>query len=336
MAREAGVWPPGHPCASSPAILHRLLQGDTQLMTKRERLYPLLAVLLLVLARSGAAETPETILIRATLGNELSGHRRGDAELALSGYHPEAVIYDARGNADPRAWVLLAEDRAAVAQTVQQDLLARRYETERTLPFMAVRGAEAVVTSLDSGAVIDRTGGLQRTGTVRRCWFLRKEQTDWLITAQVDNLGDSLLAVPASGTPDPEVAAALAQEEQAWEAGKPGAVAEHYDEWLTGFDGTQTARPETWRVLFAGLGEWRLWLERRLANTSYTLDRQVIFATAGPARRQALALTREKVTTGHRLGDQADSVERTVLWLLVRRGSDWKVYTFCYNLRLPD
>lgn len=305
-------------------------------MTRPERLYPLLVAFLLAGIRPGVAETPETILIRVTLGNELSGHRRADAELALSAYHPDLVAYTGNGNADPRAWTLLSEDRTAFAQALKQDLAAHRYETERTLPLIGVRGIQAIVTSLDSGVVVNRAGGQQRRGDVRRCWLLRKVENDWLITARVDDLGDSLLPTPLSPAPDAEIVEVLSREKQAWEAGKPGAVADLYDETVSGFDGVQTARPETWKFIIAGAEEWRRWLEKRLASTTYTLDRQVIHTLVSPNRRHALAVTRERVTTRHRLGDKVHSAERNVLWLMTRQGGDWRIDGFCYSLRLPE
>lgn len=305
-------------------------------MTRTARICPLLVALLLTWGAPGSAETPETILIRVTLGNELSGHRRADAELTLSAYHPDLVVYTGNGNADPRAWTLQAEERTAFAQALKQDLAAHRYETERTLPLIGVRGTQAIVTSLDSGVVVDRANGLPRRGDVRRCWLLRKVENDWLITALVDDLGDSLLPTPSSPVPDPEVVELLSREEQGWEAGNAGAVADLYAETLTGFDGLQTARPETWKFVISGAEEWRRWLGKRLANATYTLDRQVIHTLVGPGRRQALAVTRERVATRHRLGDKVHAGERNVLWLLTRQGRGWRIFGFCYNLRLPQ
>jgi hypothetical protein len=300
------------------------------------RLLPLLAAILLAGPGSGRAETPETILIRATLANELAGHRRAEPDLALAAYDADAVRLDGHGNADPRAWTYVADERDALAARLRQDLESYRYDVERTLPLIAVRGAQAMVISIDSGLVTDRRGVPQSTGSIRRWWLLRKVEKDWRIALQVDGLGDSLLALPAgAGTVDAEVAAALAAEKRAWETADAGALAGVYDESLLGMDGVHTARPETWRLLFAGLDEWRLYLQRRLANVSYTLDRQVLYAQTSPGRRQAVALTSERLTTRLRAGDQVESLERQTLWLLVRRGGDWKVHTFCYAFRLP-
>ncbi len=305
-------------------------------MMRTMRLLPLLAATLLLGPGSGRAETPETILIRATLANELAGHHRAEPELALAAYDADAVRLDGHGNADPRAWTFVADERDGLAARLRQDLDTYRYDVERTLPLIAVRGAQATVISIDSGLVSDRRGVAQSTASVRRWWLLRKVEKDWRITLQVDDLGDSLLPAPAgAGVVDAEVAAALTADQRAWEAADAGALAGLYDESLLGMDGVHTARPETWRLLFAGLDEWRLFLQRRLASTSYTIGRQILYAQTSPGRRQAVALTTERLTTRLRAGDQAETLERQVLWLLVRRGGDWKVYTFCYGFRLP-
>ena len=44
-------------------------------------------------APSRAGETPETLLIRQALANDISGYRRADTELALKAYHPHFVAY---------------------------------------------------------------------------------------------------------------------------------------------------------------------------------------------------------------------------------------------------
>ena len=62
-----------------------------------------------------AGETPETILIRQMLSNDISGYRRGNAELALGGYGEHFVSYLGHQNGDPRAWTIRHESRDALA-----------------------------------------------------------------------------------------------------------------------------------------------------------------------------------------------------------------------------
>lgn len=293
------------------------------------------AVLLLFVAAAWP-ETPETILIRRTLANDLSGYRRADADLVLSGYHEDFFALQGNGNADPRGWSMIYENRDAFARDLGQKLANNRYETERTLPFIYVRGKQAMITSLDSGQVVDRKGGDARDIRVRRFWTLRKEEEEWLITGLVDNLGDSAIAVQPKSSQEAEIVDLLQREEKGWETGSPGAIAGLFDEQFIGYSGYGAIKPETWKIVFSNAEELEQWLDKRLQFTKYQLDREVIFTRVGADRRQALALTREQVRTTHEKGDITHSMERYVLWTLSRRSGDWKITNMCYELGLAD
>jgi len=295
-----------------------------------------IAALLLLAADGSVGETPETILIRSTLGNDLSGYRRADADLVLSAYHQDFVAYRGNDNADPRAWSVLYEDLATFNRALKENLATYRYEIERTLPFIYVRGAKAMVTSLDSGRVVDRQTATARTFRVRRFWTLNKVEDDWQINAMVDDLGDSVLAVQPAKLGDTEIVQLLQRERESWEEGDAGAVASLFDEDFIGYDGYGNIRPESWKIIFADLEELELWLEKRMKSTRYELDREVIFAAFGTSRREAVALTREKVRTTYAKGDVTHSTERYVLWTMSRRSGDWKITNMCYDLGLPD
>ena len=281
-------------------------------------------------------ETPETILIRRTLANDLSGYRRADADLVLSGYHEDFFTLQGNGNADPRGWSVLYENLDAFVADLGQKLAGNRYETERTLPFIYVRGKQAMITSLDSGQVVDRKGGDSIDIRVRRFWTLRKVEEEWLITSLVDNLGDSAVAVQPGGAKESEIVDLLQREEQAWENGSAGSITGLFDEQFIGYSGYGTIKPETWKIVFSNVEELEKWLDKRFQFTAYQLDREVIFTTVGADRRQALALTREQVRTTHEKGDVAHSMERYVLWTLSRRSGDWKITNMCYELGLAD
>jgi hypothetical protein len=297
---------------------------------------PIITALLLFAAAAHAGETPETILIRRTLGNDLSGHRRADTELVLSAYHQDFVAYQGNANADPRAWSILHEDLAAFTQALEKDLAAYRFETERTLPFIHVRSTKAMITSIDSGQVVDRRTRTAQTIKVRRFWTLAKAEDGWLITAMVEDLGDSALAVKPEESRIDEIVGILQREEQAWESGSVDAVAGLYAEEFIGYDGYGTIRPETWKIVFSDAEELERWLGKRLDRSTYQLDREVVFTRMGTSRREAVALTREKVSTAHEKGDVIHSTERYVLWTLSRRSGDWKITNLCYDLGLPD
>ena len=280
-----------------------------------------------------AAETPETLLIRQALSNDRFGHRRGDLDLALSSFAERCVVYEGNGSADPRAWSVVHEDRAAFAQDLGATLEARRYDIERAVPFILVREDKAIATTLDSGRVVDRQTGTSRPYKTRRLWTFLKVEEEWLATAFVQNLGDSLLAAD-SGSSAPEIEALLRREEEAWEEGSVGAIVGLMDEEFIGCDGKDTHAPASWTFLFSDAPELEKWLKKRLPNTTYQIDREVLHASVGKEGREALALTRETVTTTYTSGPAAHSRDRHVLWTLSRRTGSWKVTSMVCNLGL--
>ena len=123
-----------------------------------------------------AAETPETLLIRQSLGNDKFGHRRGDVDLALSTYAENFVAYEGHNSADPRSWSVLHEDRAGFAQALATDLKTNRYDMERAVPFVLVLEKKAIATTLDSGQVVDLQSSAARPLKVQRLWTFSKTE----------------------------------------------------------------------------------------------------------------------------------------------------------------
>jgi len=294
------------------------------------------AAAILSIAAVCSGETPETILIRSTLGNDLSGHRRADTDLVLSAYHEDFAGYQGNGNADPRAWSVLYENLDGFTDALDKKLSTYRYETERTLPFIHVRGKKAMVTSIDSGKVVDRGTGEARSIKTRRFWTLRKVEEEWLITGLIEDLGSAAQAVPKAGDHAEEIVELLQRERQGWEDGSAGSISGLFDEEFIGYDGYGTVKPETWKIIFGGTEELEKWLDKRLQRTSYKVDRQVIFTSVDANRHEALALTSEKLTTTHEKGDAAHSTNRYVLWTLSRRTGDWKITNMCYNIGIDN
>jgi|SaaInl7_200m_RNA_FD_contig_31_578042_length_1976_multi_19_in_0_out_0_2 hypothetical protein len=294
------------------------------------------AAALLLIAAICSGETPETILIRSTLGNDLSGHRRADADLVLSAYYEDFAGYQGNGNADPRAWSVLYEDLDGFTVALNKKLSTHRYETERTLPFIHVRGKKAMVTSIDSGKVVDRGTGEVRSIKTRRFWTLRKVEEEWLITGLVEALGDSAQVVPEADANADEIVKLLLREKQGWEDGDAGSISGLFDEEFIGYDGYGTIKPETWKIIFGGSEELEQWLDKRLERTSYKVDRRVVFTSVDANQREALALTSEKLTTTYEKGDAAPSIDRYVLWTLSRRTGDWKITNMCYNIGIDN
>lgn len=292
-----------------------------------------LSVLPLVAAPSRAGETPETLLIRQALANDIAGYRRADGELALKAYHPHFVAYQGHANADPRAWTVLHENRDAFESQLAADLKAQRYEVVRSVPFIAVRATHAIATTLDSGRVVDRQTSEPTPVAVHRFWTFLKEEDDWLATAMVADLGDSLLPVagaPANGA----IAELLQRESQAWEAGS--GILGFFDAHFTGYDALGAFKPASYKIAFSGSEELEKWLDKRLPYVQYDLDRKVLHTAIGPAGDEALAVTRENVAVEHVKGPAKHAKERYVFWTLSRRSGAWKITNMLFDVGLSD
>jgi ketosteroid isomerase-like protein len=290
---------------------------------------------LVVLAGPGQTdETPETILIRRTLDNDVSGRRRADVELVLAQYDGRFVAYQGGQSADPRAWTILHPDLEAFARHLGQDLRTHRHEIERTIAFIHVHGHRALATSLDSGRVVQRQTGAPQAIRTGRLWTLIKVEEDWRIASVVEDLGDSLVPAAAQGEGAQEVAQVLAREKRAWEEANAGSLKELFDEDFIGGDAYDTFKPASWKILFSGTEELAKWLERRLRHATYSLDRQLIHAqVSGP---EALAITRERVSVAHDKGPATYQRERYVLWTLSRKSGSWKITAMLYDLGLAN
>ena len=300
----------------------------------KNAMYLILFALFALPSLAKAGETPETILIRQMLSNDISGYRRGNAELALGGYGEHFVSYLGHQNGDPRAWTIRHESRDALAGQMAADIQASRYEVTRTVPHILVRATHAIATSIDSGQVVDRQSGAATPVYTQRLWTFRKTENDWHATAVVEDLGDTLL--PATPGSDAAIIEVLQSEEQAWEEGSTSGIIGLFDEHFTGYDGRSTLSPTTWKITFSGAEEMEKWLDKRLPYVQYDLDREVLHAAIGAKGSEALAVTRETVAITHAKGPAKHSKERYVLWTLSRRSGSWKITNMLYNLGIAD
>ena len=280
-----------------------------------------------------AAETPETILIRQALDADKFGRRRGDAEMVRDILAERFVAYDAGGSADPRGWSVAHETREAYGQHVDTDLQGSRYAIERFVSFIHVRGANAFVTTVDSGQVAPRQGGDATPYKVKRMWFFTKTEDQWLSTGVVENIGDE---APDPAAPASEVSAWFAEEAAAWNDGDAGGLADLAAEGFVGYDGADLTDPAKWVILFSGNEEWEAWINRRLEHSSYDVQRTLLTAHIGPGGDEAVAVTRETVKTAHNGGPAAHTRQRHVLWTLNRSGGSWRVTHMLYNLGLAQ
>ena len=268
------------------------------------------------------------------LSNDISGYRRGAAELALGGYGKHFVSYLGHQNGDPRAWTVHIESRDALAEQMADDIRTSRYEVARTVPHILVRSAHAIATSIDSGQVVDRESGTASPVYTRRLWTFRKTENDWHATAVIDGLGDTLL--PATAGSDGTIIEVLQREAQAWEEGNTSGIIGLFDEHFTGYDGRSNFDPHTWTIAFSGAEEMEKWLDKRLPYVQYDLDREVLHAAIGAKGSEAVAVTRESVAVTHSKGPAKHIKERYVLWTLSRRSGTWKVTNMLYDLGITD
>ncbi|NKB65730.1 MAG: hypothetical protein GKR89_01595 [Candidatus Latescibacteria bacterium] len=284
--------------------------------------------------QSQAAETPETVLIRRALDNVKFGYRRADLDLALSAFAPQVVVYEGNSNADPRGWTVRYESHDAFVQALTADLAQNQYELERSVPSIHVAGAKALVTTIDSGRVVNRQDKSSRPLYDRRLWTFVKQEDAWLATSFVQNLGDSTLAAQANAAADGPVAQILEEERKAWEDGRSGSITDHFDEDFSGYAGAAALAPASWTILFQDIETFKTWTDKRLQFTDYALQRQMLYAHVGSQGQEAIALTRDKVSTSYKNGPAAHAQDRYVLWTLSRRSGSWKITNMVYDIGL--
>ena len=155
----------------------------------KQLVIPIVFLISMFFTEINAAETPETILIRQTLRMDLSGKRRSDSDLVISAYDKNFVAYNAGNIDDPREWNVLFEGRQSLLNSLESDLKNNKYELQRTIPTIKVRGMVATATSLDSGNVVNRNTGEIQTIYETKFWTLVKRDEKWTISSTIRNIG---------------------------------------------------------------------------------------------------------------------------------------------------
>ena len=298
---------------------------------------PLCAIVLLSSLAARAGVETEGVLIRQALEKERFGKRRGDVELMVGVYAPNFVVYDGGGAADAMGWTVVHESGPSYAAALEDELTRHRHDVIRLVPFLKVIESVAVVTTVDSGEVIDRASGTRRPYRMQGLWTFRKVEEDWLATSFVSNVGDSTLGPftgsQSSGSRGSEVMDALQAEAEAWNGGDAGSVAGFLDEDFVAYDAYDKWDPATWLIIFSNPLEFRTWLDRRFDLTDYQIERQIVHLSIGSDGNAAIAVTADKVSTSHRLGSATHRRDRHVLWTLSRRSGDWKATNMILNTR---
>jgi|GEM_PF-703206 hypothetical protein len=304
------------------------------------RVLPLLvaAILMTLPERIHAGETAETLLIRAALGKDLSGRRRGDIELLIEAYDEEhLVVYDGGGSASVAGWTPLLVGRDTYGEHVAQQLQARRYDISREVVFMSVWEDKAFLTTKDSGFVIDRLSEKSSNYFERRLWTFSKLNDEWLATGVVEAYGDTYDGAMNAGIADEDVAQLLRDEAAAWSAGSPGSVAGFVDDDFVAVESHFSANPAKWLIIFSDKDAYREWLDDRLDHVDYTVEREILHVAVGADGREAVAVTRDQIRAAPNAGSSVHEQERVNQWLLRQQGGSWVItWVFWKSKPIPD
>jgi len=286
------------------------------------------ALLLLPMGLSRAGgETAETVLIRQAIEKDRTGRRRGDAELATSVYAENFVAYAGHNLIDPVGWTVQHENPESYRASLGEVLQRTRYDIRRSVTFLHVWKEKAMVTTVDSGWVVDRASGGKSEYASTSFWMFHKDGEDWLVTGLIEALGDTT-AGPHPGTgaaPDADIAALLEEEAKGWRDGDATAILSCFGDDFTGYEGFFSSNPALWYIILENAEEMDEWLEDRLPLVDYELQRQVIHTSLNADGTEALAVTREQVTASPNQGDVKHRLDRRVVWTLSRKTGTWKV-----------
>ncbi len=272
-----------------------------------------------------ASETAETVLIRQILEKDRFGRRRGDAESVTHGYDRDRfVVYDGAGSIDARAWTVRYSSLDEYQAFLEADLAANRYDISRAVLYLNVWKNQAYATTLDSGMVIDRAGDSRRGFVQRTLWAFRKEDEEWRATSLVVAIGDSADGGAAAGrVEDRDVAAALQEDARNWSEGGPGDILRGVEEDFVGIDCYGSSNAAAWLTVFADRDEFAKWLEQRLENVDYHVERTLLHAVS--RGDEAVAVTRDRITATYLAGEARIEQDRVCAWLLTRTDGRWRI-----------
>ena len=285
------------------------------------------ALLLLPMGPARAGETAETVLIRQAIDKDRSGRRRGDAELAASVCAEHFVAYEGHNLIDPVGWTVQHEDLESYSAALTEKLQRTRYDIRRSVTFLHVWKEKAMVTTVDSGWVVDRASGDKSEYASTWFWVFHKDGEDWLVTGLIEDLGDTTAGPhPGTGaTPDANIVALLEEEAAGWRDRDAAAILRCFDDDFTGYEGFFSSNPALWYIILEDAEELEEWLDDRLALVDYDLQRQVIHTSLSAGGTEALAVTQEQVTASPDQGDVKHRLDRRVVWTLSRKTGAWKV-----------
>jgi ketosteroid isomerase-like protein len=292
---------------------------------------PIVLISVIFLSEINASETPETILIRQALRMDLSGKRRSDSDLTLSVYSKNFVSYDAENRNNPISWNIIIEGRQALQNSLENEIQTHRYDLQRTIPSVKVRGLLATATSLDSGNVVNRKTGEVQPVYETQFWTFVKNDDKWSITSAVRNMGNGSTESTKNSI-DEDIKTLLTQISRDRESGDTSIGENFFSKDFIGYDANNNLNPTSWNIIFSGAEEFSNYLTQRSPHVDYTINCKLTSAFIGPSGSEAIAMTRETIVASHKKGVSKHSIDRNVFWTISKQQEDeWKITGMAYN-----
>lgn len=286
---------------------------------------------------SVSGETPDTILMRKTLGDEVTGWRTGDLDLILSAYVPETFVgHEGHGRMDPTTWRVSFSTLDEFRAFCKERLANVKYAVSRNPLYFDVRGDWAWVVTEDEGTRMDRATGVKTAfRDTTELWMLEKIQDEWKITRFVRHLGSTPLS-GGTGTME-AVSGPLKKEAEGWTTSKVGHILSVYDsDAFVGLEAYRQNTPTTWKITFKAFDEWKAFCTKRLDRTQYEVSGKGKTVYVDVKGDQALAVTQRTGKTTHREAGITLTFNDYDLWMLKKIGGQWKITGFIRRLPLPE
>ena len=286
-----------------------------------------LICVLLIVPFGWSGETPDTILIRKTLGDEATGWRTGNVRQIVSLYESPFTGYESYGSPDPKAWRVRFADLKEFEAFCKEALASTRYDISRTPLYFDIRAVgkdEAIVVAEEIGTRIDRTGGQKASiRDTTQLWMLEKVDEEWKITGFVRMMDGAEQAGASDGDGLEQV---IRKEMEGWNASDVGKIMSGVASYFTGYEAYGKADLKTWKVMFRDPDEWKAFCKKRLSRTTYELSREVV--STDIRGDKALVVVEESGTTTHRETERKIASKHRDLWMLAKIGGDWKITGF--------
>ncbi len=310
-----------------------------------------------------SAETPDTILIRKTLGDEATGWRAGNVPQIVSQYASPFTGYESYGSPDPKGWRVRFGDLKEFEAFCKEALSKTRYDISRTPLYFDIRAVEkdrAIVVAEEAGVKIARKEGGQKpesqkpeargrkaeqlasgipaSGTLgaggeggrktalsdtTQLWMLRKVDEEWKITGFVRLMDE---AKHAGASDKGAVEKVIQKEMEGWNASEAGKIVSLVAPHFTGYEAYGKADLKTWKVTFRDPDEWKAFCKKRLSRTTYALSRKVL--STDVRGDKALAVVEESSATTHRETGGTLASSHRDLWMLAKVGGGWRITGF--------